>query len=280
MQFRSRTPQPPLDALVENFWAYENYQGEHLHERILPTGTFEIVFNLLEDELRIYGPSDAKEIRRFSGAVVSGPYAGSFMSDTREEAAIMGVHFRPGGAFPILGIPASEFANSHVDLAALWGAAASLLREQLCEASGPAERFSLLEQSLCERLRGIKGRSDIRAGLKILIQSAGQARVRDVASAIDLSQRRFSELFAKEIGLAPKTFGRILRFRNVADASLLATKLDWAQLAIECGYSDQSHLIREFVELSGVSPTDYFQRHFLLARSGTHVKRHHLPLVN
>jgi AraC-like DNA-binding protein len=62
-------------------------------------------------------------------------------------------------------------------------------------------------------------------------------------------------------------------------ASQNRTKVDWAGVAAECGYFDQSHLIREFIELSGVSPTDYRRRQERLDRAGVHVKRHHLPLA-
>ena len=128
MLFRSYTPRAPLCDFVEDFRMYENYTGAHLRERILPSGTFELVFNLRDDELRIYASSGASQhdqCRRFSGALISGPYAGSFVTDTEEEASILGVHFKPGGAFAVLGLPAGEFANAHVDLTAVWGPSAS-----------------------------------------------------------------------------------------------------------------------------------------------------------
>jgi hypothetical protein len=113
MLFRSYRPRGALGALVEDFWLYEDYVGNHRRERILPSGTFEIVFNLREDALRIYGPSDPEQCRSYKGAVVSGPYAGSFMSDTAEEREILGVHFRPGGAFAVLGLAASDLRTSN-----------------------------------------------------------------------------------------------------------------------------------------------------------------------
>jgi hypothetical protein len=118
MRFRSYTPRAPLCEFVEDFRLYENYAGEHLRERILPSGTFELVFNLRDNELRIYGLSQGDRCRRFTGGLVSGLYAGSFMTDTAEEASIMGVHFKPGGAFALLRLPAGEFANTIIDL---WG---------------------------------------------------------------------------------------------------------------------------------------------------------------
>jgi AraC-like DNA-binding protein len=279
--FQSHVPPAPLGDIVQDFWLYEDYAGEHARERILPSGTFEMVFNLQEDELRIYGPSDPDRCRRFSGALISGPYAGPFLSDTKEEAAILGVHFKPGGASAVLGLPASELANTHVDLTAIWGPGATALRERLCSLRAPSERFRLVQQALLERLADLpRHHRAVRAGLELLRRTHGRARIRDIARALDLSQRRFSEVFAAEVGLTPKLFGRIQRFQHAIASSRSAAEVDWAQLAVDCGYFDQAHLIHELVELSGVSPADYRQRQSRLALAGVHVKRHHLPLVS
>jgi AraC-like DNA-binding protein len=279
MLFRTYIPRPPLSEFIDDFWLYEDYEGRHLHERILPSGTFEIVFNLREDELRIYGPSDQDECDRFTGALVSGPYARWFMSDTAEEAGILGIHFKPGGAFAVLGLPAGEFTNTHVDLSTIWGRTATALRERLCALGEPIERFRLLEQALLERLADPPGRRGaVRVGLDVLMRTRGKAKIRDIARAVDLSQRRFIELFTAEVGLTPKLFGRVQRFQHAVAFKRSATKVDWAELALECGYFDQSHLIHEFVQFSGLTPADYWQRRNQLDRGGVHVKRHHLPL--
>ena len=64
----------------------------------------------------------------------------------------MGVHFKPGGAYPFLGMPAHELADTHVYLCDLWGPGANVLRERLCELPTPGARFSLLETALRRRL--------------------------------------------------------------------------------------------------------------------------------
>jgi AraC-like DNA-binding protein len=279
--FRSYAPPPPLNAIIEDFWLYEDYVGEHARERILPSGTFEMVFNLDEDELRIYGPADPDQCRRLSGALISGPYAGSFMSDTKEEAAILGVHFKPGGASAVLGLPASELTNTHVDLAAIWGREATALREQLCALREPSERFLLLQQALLKRLADPpRHHRAVRIGLDVLRRTHGQARIREIAGALDLSQRRFSEVFAAEVGLTPKLFGRVQRFQHAIASSRDAAGVDWARIAAACGYFDQAHLIGEFVEFSGGTPADYRQSQRRLELAGFHVKRHHLPLAS
>jgi AraC-like DNA-binding protein len=281
MLVQAYVPHCPLGDYVEDFWLYEGYAGAHLRERILPSGTVEMVFNLREDELRIYGPLDINQCRRFSGAVVSGPYAGAFASDTTEEANIMGVHFKPGGAGAILGVPLDKLTNAHVDLTAIWGPDAARLREQLCSLRQPHARFRLLERVLLKQLSdgSRRGRGAVHFGLQALTRSHGRLRVRDIATSVDLSQRRFTQLFASEVGLTPKLFGRVQRFHHAMTLLQSASEIEWAQFAVEHGYFDQSHLIHEFVELSGLTPSDYLRRQTQLRKAAAHVKRNHVPLL-
>src|SRR5215831_1492212 len=104
-------PKPPLSKFVDNFWLYEGYEPERKAERILPTGTLELAINLRQNELRFYDTERPVNCLRFSGAIVSGAHGRSFVPV--EEAFIIGVHFKPGGAFPFLGLPAGDLADTH-----------------------------------------------------------------------------------------------------------------------------------------------------------------------
>jgi len=279
MIFQSYVPRAPLCEFVADFWLYENYAGAHDRELILPSGTFEMVFNLQEDEMRIYSAAESQHFRRFGGAVVSGPYSGSFMSDAAEERALLGVHFKPGGAAAVLCVPAGEFRDAHVDLRAIWGPSASTLHERLRVLSKPLEKFRLLEEALMQRIATYSGgHGAARVARDVLLSTHGQAKTRDIADAVGLSQRRLITLFEAEVGLTPKRFGRIQRFLHAVAQSRSTTQLDWAQLAVECGYFDQSHLIRDYVDFAGLTPDEFRLRQDRLDRAGVHTKRNHLPL--
>jgi hypothetical protein len=128
------TPRPPLDRYVERLWLVTGGQAPR-RDRILPSGTIELVINLLDDRVRIDRTERCANGQSYSGAVVSGTYSSAFVVDAAQHAAMMGVHFRPGGAPPVLGVPAGALTDAHVDLAALWGeSAVRLLRERLCGA--------------------------------------------------------------------------------------------------------------------------------------------------
>lgn len=150
MFYRSTIPGPPLDRFIENLWCLSD-APRHARERILPSGTLELVINLHEDEFRIYDAHEER-CRRLSGAIVSGAYRRFFVIDTLEHASVVGVHFRPGRAAPFLGVPAGGLADAHFDLDAVWGRRAGELREPLCAAATPEQRFRILERALRARL--------------------------------------------------------------------------------------------------------------------------------
>jgi AraC-like DNA-binding protein len=184
---------------------------------------------------------------------VSGAHQRYFVVDTREHASIVGVHFRPGGALPFLGVSPGELANSHVDLEALWGRTATELREKLCTATTTAERFAVLERHLRQRLS--ERRSGHRAVPFALDQLARPGvNVGDVAATLALSRRRLIEVFTAEVGMTPKRLSRVLRFQRASALAQRAAAPDWAQLALTCGYFDQSHLIHDVAEFTGCSP--------------------------
>lgn len=290
MRYSSYRPVAPLDEFVDFFWMMARGEMDR-RERIFPSGTSELVINLREDEVRIYDSIHPERYRRLSGAVLSGAYSSAFTCDATQHQSMLGVHFRPGGVFPFLGAPATEVTNGHVNLADLWGSSpACLLQERLHAATTTRKRFQLLEQALLERLRRSQQRHyAIEAALRRLVPAGTGCATRDLAQDVGLSQRRFIQLFAIHVGLTPKLLGRILRFQHARALAEEAVRcspprleqqpargaVDWAQIAIACGYYDQSHFVNDFQTLAGLSPAEYIRR----LRPARRLKDNHLPVV-
>jgi AraC-like DNA-binding protein len=270
MRYVTRHPGPPLDDFVEYCWSLSD-APPHMRECVVPSGTIELVVNLEQDVFRIFDPGASVEARRLPGAMVSGCYSQSFGIDTRDHAAILGVHFRPGGAAALLGAPPGELSDLHVALEDLWGDRAKELRDRLCAARSTSDQFRILEQALIGRLPDRpRGRSDIAIALRELGRPG--VAVGRVAEELQLSQRRFIEVFTREVGMTPKRFARVRRFQRALSLAMTSPSRPWAQLAVECGYYDQAHLCREWGELTTLSPTD------LVALRAVRVKEHHVAL--
>lgn len=276
MFYLTYVPGPPLSEFVDYFWLFNGGQAPR-KERIVPSGTSELVINLRADEIRIHHPAHSKH-RRLSGAVLSGPYSSILVVDAMQHESMLGVHFKPGGAFPFLGAPASELTDAHADLADLWGRPANQLRERLCDTAAPRDRCQIMEQVLLDRLgRSPKGRREIATALDAFGLYGTGASVRDVAREVGICQRRFTKVFAAQVGLTPKVFCRILRFQRARTLADQIEKPDWAQLASTCGYFDQSHLINDFQEFSDFSPAEYL-RHLRKHQHDGRLKSNHVPL--
>lgn len=264
VEYFGRSASPPLDAFIERIWYCSGVPPRRM--RVLPGGgVLDLVVNLGDDEIRIYDPTDPSFERNCTGAFFRGTSTRSFMSDSRRCTSAVGVHFRPGGAFPFLGISPSEIIDAHVPLADLWGCIGRELGEQLLEASSPNERFRLVESALLGRLlRARAGHPAVRAGVDALRAGGNGVRVAELATVVGLSQRRFIEVFEREVGVTPKFFARLQRFHRVKKhVASLGAPASWAAFAVACGYFDQSHMIRDFVAFAGMSPTGY-----LRSRSG------------
>jgi len=270
MRFYEYRPGPRLSEVVEKLWSLSD-SPSHAREQIVPSGTVELVINLHDDEFRIYDPSVAGDgCRRFRGAIVSGCYSGPFGIDTREHAAVIGVHFHPGGA-GLLGVPASQIADAHVDLEDLWGRGATELRERLCASRDRRQRFRILEEVLSARLERV---GDGRRAVKAAVGKLDQRRIEvgEVGRQLGLSRRRFIEIFTEEVGMTPKRYARVRRFQRALSRAMDRRTPHWAELALECGYFDQAHLCRDWIEFTGLSPTAF------VALRGIQVKQNHVAL--
>ena len=243
-------------------WLYETDRPSHEKELALPSGTAEIVINLRADETRLYDAGDTEKCRRLPGAIVCGPQSEYFVIDTEEQIATVGVHFKAGGLFPFVEPPSHELAGTHVALEDLWGReAARRLRQQVLEAETPEGRLDALERELSARLVAAPSRHPAVAHALGKFRRVPHAQtIGDVTREIGLSPRRFIEVFKEQVGLTPKVFCRVRRFQRVLASIHERESVEWADVAVACGYYDQAHFIHDFRAFSGINPTAYLER--------------------
>lgn len=249
-------PTGPLGEVVDCLWYFQGRRATR--ELALPTGTAELVINLRQDKIRIYSGIDDARGQWFGGAIVSGTQSRYVVLDAADEAAVVGVHFRPGGAAALLGMPLNELTDRHVNLEDVWGAQANGLREQLLEADSPGVAVGVLERALVSRLDERRGYHPVVAfALRRFVAMPTMARVGEVAEASGYSAKRFIHLFTEGVGLSPKRFCRILRLQAVVNRLAAGARVEWAEVAAAGGYCDQSHLIRDFRAMTGLTPAEY-----------------------
>lgn len=258
---RLHIPKPPLSGFVRCIWYSEGAPGPHARERLMPNGEAALVFNLRDEEMRLYDADDMDRYVSCGVAAITGPRTGCFAIDTASEDRVIGVEFQPGGTFPFFREPGAELANRSAALDCLWGRAAAEIREQLLAAPSVDAMFAVLERALMERLvRPMELHPAIEFARVHICRAPHIATVGAVVDRIGLSQRRFIELFRDQVGLTPKAFCRVRRFQRVLEGVHRRDGVDWAEVALDGGYYDQAHFIHDFQGFSGMTPAVYLER--------------------
>lgn len=249
--YRERPPERRLAGLVATTWVQRVAPDSPAYvQRDVPSGAVELV-------CRVGGTP------RLTGAL-TGPRAEVIPPGS----TVVGLRLRPGAAAAVLGLPASELTDLRVDAAHVWGTAAAAAGERLAAATTGRAAVAVLEGLV----GGAAGRSGATAPDPLIAEAVRRlmpwhaAEVRAVGTALHVSERAFRRRCLAGVGVGPKTLQRVLRFQGflARTQSALAAGRDpagdgLARLAADAGYSDQAHLTRECVRLTGVTPRTFLR---------------------
>ena len=166
----------------------------------------------------------------------------------------------PLGAYTLTGIPLCELAGACVPLCDVFGREGADLAARLRSSQDWDQRFDILEAFLLGQLAGgpVPDPGVAWAWQRLRL-SHGAAQVQELAAELGCSRRYLRDGFVRQVGLPPKTVGRLLRFQHVRER-IADAPARWGEVAYAAGYADQSHLNREFRELAGTTPTDFVSR--------------------
>jgi AraC-like DNA-binding protein len=228
--------------------------GREVIERVLPDGAVRMVFHL--------GTGAPGGIAgAVPAAMVVGAHAAPVLVRLRGAMDGLSVTLKPGAARALLGVPAGELEGATVPLDTLWRGEAARLLEHLSSATDDASRLRALQSALQRRLLAHPATPSqlVDQAAALMRRSDGQRSVRDVAAAVGVGERRLQQLFHAQVGLSPRTFGRLLRLHATLRA-LRERRSSWAHLAVDAGYYDQAHLANEFQALCGMTPGEFARR--------------------
>lgn len=231
----------------------QNRRIKGVREHVLPTGEMHLVFRFSSPPLRLYREIDDLSGYCIGDAVVGGVRSSFYVKDAVPWAEAVGVQFSPGVSESLFGVRADELVQRHTRLEDLWGREAELAREQIGEVDNPVERLECLESILLHRLS--KNRilnPAVSASIELLKK---QHTVREIVERSGYSHRHFIDLFKRYVGLPPKSYARIVRFKQALRQ--IPSERSWVSIALNAGYSDQAHFCRDFVKMTGLTPSDY-----------------------
>jgi AraC-like DNA-binding protein len=258
MIYRTRLPKPELAPFIEMLWFYEGMDVDHTKEKLLPDASMELIIDLSEGPKKLYDNRDLNRYTSFNQCWISGLQRQYIVLGVERGASMMGAHFRTGGAAPFFDFPISELAGTVIELDLIWKREILALREQLLEADSPDRKFDLLEAYLIGKAKERLRPDPTLAAALASLRSWPMLPVRELASQLGLSHKQVLARFDCRVGVTPKFASRIFRFQKAVSATAEAkTEPDWSDLAVACGYYDQSHMIHEFQQLAGLTPIEY-----------------------
>jgi len=256
----------PLNGLVDVLWYFDTSSGKLSHvrqnskEKVLPTGTFEFVFNLSNDRIHVYGYDDPEHPIELSGAIICGVHSRYFLLDSERNGRVVGAHFKPGGIYPLLRQSAAELTNRHINLEEIFGPSAGLFRRGLALLNTEEAIFNALEGFLVKLINPRKIISPSVARLLEAWEVNPFCKPSPGPHELNITQKGLIGAFKRQVGLTPKKYSCVLRFQAVLKEIESGQVINWADIALRCGYYDQAHFGRDFRSFSGFSPGEYRAR--------------------
>jgi AraC-like DNA-binding protein len=256
---RQVSPGELLADYVDWFWMLQ--APAHLlpeRERRPADGRVEVVFHFAG--AYTHAPADGhREIPLLQKSALLGPRSRGYVVEPVGQISSVMIRFRPGGLAPFLPLPLDELVDQAVELDQLWGQAAKRWEEQVFNASSLEQCRDLLTRILLSQFRAQPHWQAMQAALRRIDALEGNISICALADELGWSQRHLERLFAQAVGISPKHYARIARFRHLSrTAARPHPGQTLGRLAADFGYSDQSHLVREVTSLAGMAPQEFF----------------------
>lgn len=248
-EFQIIKPSPLLAPYVRHYWFLITSNDSPVNMRTVPTGHICLIFHRGN---RISSGGELQPRAFLSGHETK--YSDLVYSGITDMICVV---FKPVGARAFFNIPMSEINDRQVDIYDLGDIKLTDLEESLADALTDRDCVLLIEKFLLKRIGYLAEYNFKRIDAVVSIINAGQTDVNNLAEAACLSYKQFSRIFSEHVGAKPKEFLRIIRFQRALFLLQTHTGITLAQLAFDCGYYDQSHLIKEFKILSGYTPLEY-----------------------
>jgi AraC-like DNA-binding protein len=268
MRYSEIKPRFPLSRFVECFWTLEGDDRSQQPERILPDGCVELILNFGAEFSQ---HEDGKRSLQPTNFLV-GQMTGPILISPTGAVELMGIRFHPGGTLPFLRVPLDEITDQVVGLGSLSSKLERDLLRAVSESPTLAQKTAAVEAFLTRCLTANNHDSRLMMLAAKIVETGGLVSVDQLANDAGISSRQLERRFLSEVGLGPKLLGRIIRFQQVFRA-VEQCNAAWSAIAVECGYYDQAHLIRDFNQFAQQTPTVLFSHQSSLTESFTRKSR-------
>lgn len=234
-------PHPYLNRYIETYWSSTDFAEKEVKRRVLPDGCVDIIFSFHRQSL----PHIVGTMTTFLEIAYLG------------EVRFIGIRFKPGGITAFTRVPVNEFTDSQVELFSTESVFDESFSEDILWKSSTKDIISSVDNYLLSRLPKLFLLDErIDYAVSLIKQGKGNTPIPFIAEQACLSKRQFERRFLAGIGISPKVFSRIVKFGNTRRLLKSGANRSLFDLAVDCGYYDHAHLIKEFKRLSGSLPSE------------------------
>ncbi|TAL32697.1 MAG: AraC family transcriptional regulator [Spirochaetes bacterium] len=246
------TPSPRLAEFVSCFWALSSLDAAH-SELVYPTGRIQVIFHYGDPFIDTLPSGSALIHPRFA---LCGQKTSYSHVSAGGSCGMIGAVLHTHAAFRVLGLPVHEITDLTVGLAEVvceW----SDLEEEFLDCVDDPSRIAVIEKFILLKTAGDACCGDyfVRSCVDEIEHSRGTTVPHKSLERFDLSKRSMQRIFRERTGLSPKKYAEIVRFEHCI--ALLGRHRDTTTAALEAGFYDQSHCIREFRRLCGLTPLEF-----------------------
>lgn len=263
MEYCEYPPSAALAPFVKCFWSLESDEEAHERERIFPDGSIELILHY-RDLFRKYDEAGNFVVQPKS--FFHGQLKRYFELQATGKIGIFSVRFHPAGLRPFVPFSIDDITDDTVPTSAAWGEKAAQLETDLLAAQTTDQRIALMETFLLGQLKREQVDSIVEKSVERIIEQSGITSVDEIAQQQTIGKRALERRFQQSVGLSPKLFARIIRFNY---ALQLIEKRDFSNfttVAYEGGFYDQAHFIKDFQDLTGLNPKQYFSENLEMVR--------------
>lgn len=257
MNYQTFEPSNDLTTLIKCYWTLESETEETPEKQtIIPDGCMEMIFHY-RDLYRQYTENGNSLIQ--PKCFVIGQLTRPLEIEPTGKIGIFSVRFHPNGFLPFTTIPIKEMENTAVSLEKLFGQNGQEIEQQILTASSTAERIKLIEVFLLNRLTDNETIDRIvKSTVETILTANGQLTIDELSKQTNINRRQLERKFSSAIGLSPKQLSKTIRLQATLKMLLNKKFTSLTALAYENEYYDQAHFIKDFKELSGFTPKEFY----------------------
>lgn len=249
MLYREFQPNNLLTPYIEAYWIACGFHEPEEFHRILPDGCVDIILSLNASAhfgLNPFCPNIIGTMTTF--------YNGSYASDVN----LVGIRFRPAGFTAFCRVPIYEFTDRRIDLTLVESLFDQHFYANLPEKETTEEVIQHLDSYFMQKLNKLFiPEKQIVYAIQLIRQSNGLLSLNEIANESCLSLRHFERKFKTVVGISPKAFCKIMKFQYTCNYLKINSDSNLYITAIDCGYYDKAHLIKDFKLLSGTPPSHF-----------------------